>query len=316
MELYRWKSFNCSERLKENFGGSMKKQIYDTMIIGPLSLDIMIDCHDAEEHLTGGAVIQSGYAASNIGARTAVFTKLNAKDADVYDAFQNCPADIFWKPSENTTSIRNQYFTEDKETRECRLISRCDEICFEDLPPVDSKIYHFAGLTVGDFSNEVFEQAKKRGKVAVDVQCLLRRGEEDGSMNFYDWDEKKKYLPYIDFLKTDAAEARILTGTEDRKEAAKMLHAWGAGEVLITHNTEVLVYDGKNFYTCPIKARSFVGRTGRGDTTFAGYLVERLRSEIPEALQFATALVSLKMETPGPFCGTREDVEEYIRKFY
>ena len=58
------------------------------------------------------------------------------------------------------------------------------------------------------------------------------------------------------------------------------------------------------------------GRTGRGDTTFAGYLTERLHADIPEALLFATALVSLKMETSGPFRGTREDVEKYIADFY
>ena len=53
----------------------MKKACYDTMIVGPISLDIMIDCHDNEEHLVGGASVQSGFAASNVGARTAIFTK-------------------------------------------------------------------------------------------------------------------------------------------------------------------------------------------------------------------------------------------------
>ncbi|MCI1304807.1 MAG: PfkB family carbohydrate kinase [Lachnospiraceae bacterium] len=294
----------------------MKKNIYDTMIIGPLSLDIMIDCHDHEDRLTGGAVIQSGYAAANIGGRTAVFTKLNPADADVYDAFKNCPADIYWKPSAHTTSIRNKYFTEDKETRECTLISKSDAFSFEEFPPVETKIYHFAGLTYGDFPDDLFEKAAGKGKVAVDVQCLLRHGEPDGSMKFYDWDGKKKYLPYIDFLKTDAAEAKILTGTDDRKQAAKILHDWGAKEVVITHNTEVLAYDGNSCCVSPIKARSLAGRTGRGDTTFAGYLVGRLNHSMKDALLFATALVSLKMETPGPFCGTREDVEQYIREFY
>ena len=293
----------------------MKKPIYDTMIVGPISLDIMIDCHDVETRLTGGAVVQSGYAASNVGARTAIFTK-TSPSVDVYDAFANCPADIYWRPSAAPTSIRNKYFTEDKERRDCHLISRCDQIRFEDLPAVDTQIYHFAGLVVGDFENDVFKKASEHGKVAVDVQCLLRKGEEDGTMTFHDWAEKKEYLPYIDFLKTDAAEAQILTGLEDRKEAAKLLHSWGAKEVVITHNTEVLAYDGEEFYTCPIKARSFIGRTGRGDTTFAGYLVERLHKSVPEALLYATALVSLKMETPGPFCGTREDVEAYISEFY
>ena len=123
-------------------------------------------------------------------------------------------------------------------------------------------------------------------------------------------------LPYIRYLKTDAAEAEIMTGTADRREAAKMLYDWGAKEILITHNTEVLAYDGKEFFTCPIRARNLSGRTGRGDTTFAAYINERLDADVPAALLTATALVSLKMETPGPFRGTRKDVEDYIAAFY
>ena len=112
------------------------------------------------------------------------------------------------------------------------------------------------------------------------------------------------------------SEAEILTGLTDRAEAAKVLYSWGAKEILITHNTEVLVYDGSEIYTCPIKARSLGGRTGRGDTTFACYINERLTKDIPTALQTATALVSLKMETPGPYMGTRADVDAYIKELY
>ena len=35
-----------------------------------------------------------------------------------------------------------------------------------------------------------------------------------------------------------------------------------------------------------------------------------------EALRYATACVSLKMETPGVFKGARADVEAYMRDFY
>ena len=66
------------------------------------------------------------------------------------------------------------------------------------------------------------------------------------------------------------------------------MHAWGAKEVLITHNTEVLAYDGNQIYTCPIKARNLSGRTGRGDTTFAGYIVERQQAGVEEALRYCT----------------------------
>ncbi|MCK5768055.1 MAG: ribokinase, partial [Candidatus Atribacteria bacterium] len=58
------------------------------------------------------------------------------------------------------------------------------------------------------------------------------------------------------------------------------------------------------------------GRTGRGDTCFSAYITERKDKKIEEALLFASALVSLKMEKPGPFKGTRDEVEDYIKKFY
>ena len=131
-------------------------------------------------------------------------------------------------------------------------------------------------------------------------------------MDEFDAVVDKCQIPLI----TDAAEAEVLTGLTDRVEAAKMLHDWGAKEVVITHNTEVLAYDGNKVYTCPIKARNLSGRTGRGDTTFAGYIAERQRDSVEEALNFCTALVSLKMETPGPFKGTREDVLAYMKEFY
>lgn len=293
----------------------MEKQ-YDVIVIGPVSLDHNIDHLGNERKELGGAVVASGFAAAKSGNKTALFTKLNPADADVEERFAESGADLYWKESAATCSIRNQYFTADKEKRACTSMGVCDAFKFEELPEIKANIYHFAGLVYGDFDGELFKEAAKHGKVAVDVQCLLRHVEPDKTMAFHDWAEKKEYLPYIDYLKTDAAEAEILTGLTDRAEAAKLLYSWGAKEIMITHNTEVLIYDGKEIYTCPIKARNLSGRTGRGDTTFAGYITERQRADIPAALQYCTALVSLKMETPGPFMGTRADVEEYIKAFY
>ena len=295
----------------------MSKKQFDTLIVGPVSLDHNIDYEGREYNEVGGAIVQSGFAAARIGHSTALFTKLNPRDADLNIAFEASGADLYWKASAQTTSIRNTYFTADKETRECKAIGICDPFALEEFPDLDTHIYHLAGLIYGDFSSDLIQQLSERvGKVAVDVQCLLRHAEADGSMTFYDWPDKKTHLKYIDFLKADAAESEILTGEKDRLEAAKTLHRWGAKEIMITHNTEVMIYDGAEVYTCPIKARNLSGRTGRGDTCFSGYITERLKKSIPDALLFATALVSLKMETVGPFKGDRRDVEEYIRTYY
>ena len=86
----------------------------------------------------------------------------------------------------------------------------------------------------------------------------------------------------------------------------------GAGNyIMIRHDI-----GGTTYYTCPLKPRSLDGRTGRGDTTFSTYITERQRKGIQEALNYATQLVSLKMETPGPFKGSRADVEAFAAEFY
>jgi sugar/nucleoside kinase (ribokinase family) len=289
---------------------------FDTFILGQPSLDINTDFDGTTVRPIGGAVVYSGFSASGMGHKVAVLPKANPADMNVNELFaQASNVTVFPLDSAHSTSIQNVYHTADRERRTCTAISRIDPYSVEEISDVDAPIYHIAGLMRGDLGNEIVEFASKKAMAAVHVQCMLRC-DENGSMVFHDWAEKREMIPMIRFLKTDAAEAEILTGLTDRVQAAKQMYEWGAKEIMITHNTEVLVYDGKDIYTCPLKPRSLIGRTGRGDTCFAGYITERLSSDIPTALLRAAALVSLKMETPGPFMGTRADVEEYIRQFY
>ena len=267
----------------------------------------------------GGAVYYSGCAAANMGHKIAVLPKAALSQLDVTAAFhEKAPSiSVFPLNSPHSFVTKNVYHTADRERRTSTVDSLIAPYTTDEVPvdQIDAAIWHLAGLAGGDIPNEMIPFAAKHAMVAIDVQTMLR-WVENGGMVYHDWKEKKELLPYIRFLKTDAAEAEILTGLTDRAEAAKVLYGWGAKEILITHNTEVLVYDGHDIYTCPIKARNLSGRTGRGDTTFAGYINERLTKDIPTALQTATALVSLKMETPGPFTGTRQDVEDYIKLMY
>lgn len=289
---------------------------YDVMMIGPATRDLNIDYTGEEIHEIGGAAFFCTYAARTAGANVYASVKINDADRDILDAFE-LPADsIALLPSAKTTLMRNQYFTADRERRKASCLAQSDPITAAELPQVDCGLYHLAGLLYGDFPLELIEALAQRGKVSADIQGFLRHN-ENGDMNFHDWAHKAAYLKYFDFLKTDAAEAEILTGLTDRRKAATILYEWGAKEILISHNEEMLVYDGKEFYTCPVRARNLSGRTGRGDTTFGGYLAKRMTgSPIPEALLYATALVSLKMETPGPFRGTDADVRAYIDEFY
>lgn len=289
---------------------------YDLMLIGPATRDVNIDYTGQEVHEIGGAVYFCAYAAKAAGANVYASVKINAEDRDILDAFEFDADHIALLPSPHTTLMRNTYFTADRERRRAECLAQSAPITPDQIPDVDCGLYHLAGLLYGDFPNELIEALSKKGKVSADIQGFLRHN-ESGTMNFHDWAYKKDYLHYFDFLKTDAAEAEILTGTDDRRAAAKMLYDWGAKEILISHNSEMLVFDGETYYTCPVKARNLSGRTGRGDTTFGAYLAKRMTgADIAVALEFATAAVSLKMETPGPLRGGEADVQAYINEFY
>ena len=292
----------------------MHGKSYDTFIIGHISLDEIVYKGKVEKQL-GGAALYCFYAAVAGGTKAGVLTKTSPGIKDASVVFKLSAEDLFETFSETSTSIRNEYLTEDREKRVCTALSVATPFKTSDIPAVNSKIYHLAGLIVGDFEEEIISYLAAQGKVAVDVQGFLRRN-EDGQMVFRDWKNKKELLPLIEYLKTDAVEAEIMTGTSDRREAAVILNSWGAKEVMITHNEEVIVYSEGKFYAAPLKPRNLTGRTGRGDTCFSAYITERLKKEPAEALSYAAALVSLKMETPGPFRGIRDDVDCYLREFY
>ncbi|MDO5399606.1 MAG: PfkB family carbohydrate kinase [Eubacteriales bacterium] len=289
---------------------------YDLMIIGPATRDVNIDYTGQQVCDAGGAVTFCTPAARATGAAVFAAVKIAPEDRELLEKLGGDPADCALLPSARTTLMRNEYFTPDRERRNSSCPAQSDPVLPEEIPEVPCKLYHLAGLLSGDFPGALLEHLHTRGLLSADAQGFLRHN-ENGRMVFHDWKQKLQYLPYLDFLKTDAAEAEILTGLTDRREAAKVLYGWGAREILISHNSEMLVYDGKDFYTCPVKARNLSGRTGRGDTTFGAYLAMRmLGTDVPAALLYATACVSLKMETPGVFRGTLRDVEDYIREFY
>ena len=296
----------------------MTKHKFDSLIIGQVALDINVDYTGDTVHEMGGAVFYSGYSAAALGHSICVLPKANRETVNLEEVFSKATnVTVIPLESPESTSINNIYLSADKERRDCRAISRIAPYQVEEIPNVDAAIYHLAGLMKGDFSNELISYVAQKARVAIDVQCMIRcANEQTGEMEFKDWPEKMEMLPLIDWLKTDAAEAEILTGLTDREAAAKQLFAWGAKEIMITHNSEVLVYDGQNIYTQPLKPRNLSGRTGRGDTCFAAYITERLTKGIPEALHIAAALVSLKMEKPGPFLGSRKDVLQYMQTYF
>lgn len=278
----------------------------DITMIGHISKDIM-HYLDGVQRFTGGPVIYSSAAAARAGKKVRVITRAAREDDQALDGMRALGVEVIRLDSPATTSIENVYHTADCERRDVTLLSQAlpfDESVKEYLA---GDIIHLAGLFRGEIPDSLITLCAEYGRVAIDAQGLLRCNDQ-GALAFHDWKDKLKYLPLVTYLKTDAAEAEILTGISDRIEAAARLSSWGAAEVMVTHNTEVLVCSEGQIYTAPFTPRNLSGRTGRGDTAFAAYLAWRMDHSPGEAVAFAAALCSLKMENPGPFSGSREDV--------
>lgn len=282
------------------------KSSYDIVMIGHVSRDIII-FGDETEHILGGPVIYSSAAAARSGASVLVVTKAYADDVRDVEEIKLNGSDVTIIPSSRTTSIENVYHSEDRERRTVTLLSRAEPFLLDDIPRTHTSIFHLAGLFVGEIPDSLILPLSTRGKVAIDAQGLLRTETAEGLV-FQDWKNKEELLPLITYFKTDAAEAEIVTGKDDRYAAAALLVQWGAEEVMVTHHTEVIVATREGVYAAPLRPRNLSGRTGRGDTTFAAYLACRLHHGIQHSVDFAAALVSIKMENPGPFQGTVADV--------
>ena len=284
--------------------------MFDIAMIGHLTIDI-IRVNNTKTEIPGGAVYFSSIAAAASGADVLVRTRIAEKETVYLSEMTNAGVTVNNLGSKNTVCM-NLNYSDDMETREITVSNLADPFILEDVKNIDASIFHLAGLIRGDFQDDMISYLSKKGDVALDVQSVLRC-EKDSKLFFEDWVDKKKYLPLITYLKTDAAEAEILTGESDRYKAAEILFSWGVKEVIITHMSELLVYDG-TFHRSPFTMKNITGRSGRGDTCFASYLAWRKDHNIDESTKYAAALTSIKMESPGAFSGTIQDVKNRMAK--
>ena len=287
-------------------GKSKSVPHYDIIIIGHVTSDILVYKGEASGFIGGGAYF-SAFAARRSDVRFCVITKLAPKDFGILDGLKKDGIEVTAIPSPRTTSIENIFETDDVDRRKVRLLAQADPFRPEDIPEAETKVYSLTGLFTGEIPDSLIVHLARKGAIALDLQGRLRCSEA-GTFAFKDWPGKEKYLPLVTYLKADSLEAEVATGTPDREEAADILHRLGAKEVMITHSSEVILYNGKRMFRAPFNPGNLSGRTGRGDTCFISYVCWRRTHGIEESLRYAAALTSLKMEKPGPFLGKQEEV--------
>ena len=292
-----------------------KSKEYDIAFIGHMCFDEIIPFGGKGTVAPGSAVLCGAMVAARVGKRVAAVVKMSPKDKRILKPLKDAGVDIHLIPAAATTYSRVEHETEDIDQRRITIVRTAGRFRIGEVPKLHARNIHLAGISDSEFDMDLLRSLKARGgHLSVDMQSFVRQIDpQTHEITFADVADKKDIVRLMDKVKLDVVEARLLTGTEDLAQAARIIEEWGCPEVVITQAQGVLARAGGKTYYEKFSNHGIAGRTGRGDTTFAAYLSRRMEHSPEDSLKFAAALVSIKMESPGPFQGTLEDVFQRMR---
>ena len=288
----------------------------DICCIGHITKDKIVT-PNRTVYMAGGTSFYFSYAINQLpkDVTFSLVTAMDPTEKEPVEKMLKAGIDVSMNASRNTVFFENIY-GENQNERKQRVLAKADPFTIQQLEHVDAKVFHLGSLLADDFPTEVVEYLSSKGRVSIDVQGYLREV-RDEKVYPIDWKEKLKVLKHTYYLKVNETEMETITGLKDAHEAAKLIHAWGVTEVIITLGSEgSLVYVDDKFYEIPAyPPHEVVYATGCGDTYSAGYLYKRLQGATPtEAGKFAAAMCTIKLEHNGPFNRSIEDVEKIIKK--
>ena len=288
----------------------------DLAFIGHMCFDEVIPFEGSPRVAPGSAVLCGALAAARIGTRVAVVTRMAPHDEEILAPMRQSGIAVHVIPTDVTTYMKVVHPSSDVDDREMFQLASAGMFIPSDIPALEVHQVHLAGITNQEFDLSFVREMKARGyRLSADMQSFVRQVDpETRLVSFGDVVDKAAITELLDVVKLDVVEARVLTGTDDLERAAVVFEGWGSPETVITRADGVLARVNGQTYWEPFSNRSVVGRTGRGDTTFAAYMACRRDHDPGDSLRFAAALVSLKMEKAGPFDGTRADVLERMSK--
>ena len=282
----------------------------DLAFIGHVCRDEVVPFEGSPRVATGSAVLCGAMAAAGSGVSVSVVTRMASRDDALLSTMRQRGIDVHVIPAEATTYMRVTHPSPDVDERVMDQVASAGRFRLEDIPGLDVRQVHLAGISDQEFDLELVHGLRDRGvRLSADMQSFVRQVDPaTGRIAFADVARKAELVSLLDMVKLDVVEARVLTGEDDLEQAAMAFERWGCPEIVVSRADGALARVGGRTLWEPFSNRSSVGRTGRGDTLFAAYAARRLDDGPRESLRFAAALTSLKMERPGPFTGTMADV--------
>ena len=281
--------------------------------IGHITLDKIVT-PKATTYLNGGTSYYFAHGISHLDSSNfQLVTSVAESEMNAVEELRKKGIDVVVFPSKKTVYFENKY-GENSDNRTQRVLAKADPFKVDQFITTKADYYHLGSLLADDFPFELVRYLSTKGIVSLDVQGYLRKvvGE---SVEAVDWTWKRETLKYVDILKVNEHEMKVLTGEDNVYRAAETLANWGVNEVIITEGSlgSFIYSGGKMVEIHAYPPKQIVDATGCGDTYMTGYLYMRANgASFREAGCFAAAMSTLKLEDFGPFSGTIDDIRDVI----
>ena len=288
--------------------------MYDICCVGYITSDKVVT-PGSVMHSPGGTAFYFSNAISKMDTRYILVTKIAEAETTYVNDLSDQGIKVNVQRSAHTVYFENIY-GDNPDQRTQNVLQTADPFTTAQLHNIDSGIFHLGPLLADDIPVTLIKFLATKGTVSLDVQGYLRKVINQ-KVYPANWPQKREALQYVSVLKADEAELQALTGINDPCEGAICLAGWGVKEVVVTNGSKgSFIYCNGTFRSIPAyRPKKVIDATGCGDTYMAGYLYRRANgADIRRAGEFAAAIASLKMESPGAFTGTEAEVLRVLEK--
>ena len=289
---------------------------YDLVTVGAYTKDTIVTT-TGTRHVDGGGYSYAAFAARLLGIRVCAVTRLAQEDRAVVEPLRRRGIEVQVHESAHSTHMRLEYPTANVDERILSVRHVADPFLPAHVAGLRSRAVLVSASIRGEVPLPVLETLRANAqRIGLDVQGYVRIVRPGGRLAYESWPEMAQVLALVDVLKTDAVEAEFLTGDKDIHAAARKLAAFGPGDIVLTHRDGLLVLADGRYFEAPFRPRELRGRSGRGDTCVGSYLSRRIDAGPDDAMRWAAAVTSLKLEAEGPVLRTREEAEALVKTRY
>src|SRR5476651_1961810 len=193
--------------------------MYNICCIGHITSDKVVN-GSSVKYMPGGTAYYFSSALNKLPLDYLLVTAVGQDEMYYVDDIRNLGVEVVVQPSQNTVFFENIY-ADDPNLRQQNVLQMADSFEVSVFDEVEAQIFHLGPLLAGDISVELIKMLSCKAIVTLDAQGYLRRV-ENKKVYATDWPDKKEALQYVDILKADVGELKMLSGTDDVPDGARI----------------------------------------------------------------------------------------------